>query len=220
MKYIITESQHQTVLLETISTYLRRRMRMDGMKQEIDNIIEYHLTPCEFKDAGDFVAEACDMMTYFYLEDMGASAKDADSFYYYMVDLFGDYLVKFHNKKCGKKNMVTESKDNLNRKVNILKKYTEEILSEKPWFDGLGIRISEYQMAHKKSDGHYSLVIVPLLVFNINTKGLPKSISTNDVTKLETQIEDIVFPLFNSIFPEDEYENAEALWDMRFNLHL
>ena len=170
MKYIITESQHQTVLLETISTYLRRRMRMDGMKQEIDNIIEYHLTPCEFKDAGDFVTEACDMMTYFYLEDMGASAKDADSFYYYMVDLFGDYLVKFHNKKCGKKNMVTESKDNLNRKVNILKKYTEDELSEKPWFDGLDIKISSYQTSHKNKHGVYYVVSVPILIFRINTK--------------------------------------------------
>lgn len=220
MKYIITESQHQTVLLETISTYLRRRMHMDVMKGEIDDIIEYHLLPCEFKDVNEFVAETCDMMTYNYLEDLEVSSEDTDSFYYHIVDLFRDYLVKVYNKKCGKKNMMTESTDSFSRKVNILKKYTEEILSEKPWFDGLGIRISEYQMAHKKSDGHYSLVIVPLLVFNINTKGLPKSISTNDVTKLGTQIEDIVFPLFNSIFPEDEYENAEALWDMRFNLHL
>jgi hypothetical protein len=85
---------------------------MDDMKQEMDAIIEYRLNPCEFKDAGDFVAEACDMMTYGYLEDINASAKDTDSFYYHMVDLFGDYLVKFHNKKCGKKNMVTESKLN------------------------------------------------------------------------------------------------------------
>ena len=197
MKYIITESQHQTVLLETISTYLRRRMRMDGMKQEIDNIIEYHLTPCEFKDAGDFVTEACDMMTYFYLEDMGASAKDADSFYYYMVDLFGDYLVKFHNKKCGKKNMVTESKDNLNRKVNILKKYTEDELSEKPWFDGLDIKISSYQTSHKNKHGVYYVVSVPILIFRINTK----SISDNKRDKLDSEIQDIVFPLFNSLFP-------------------
>jgi len=216
MKYLITESQHQTVLLETISTYLRRRMRMDGMKQEIDNIIEYHLTPCEFKDAGDFVAEACDMMTYFYLEDMGASAKDADSFYYYMVDLFGDYLVKFHNKKCGKKNMVTESKDNLNRKVNILKKYTEDELSEKPWFDGLDIKISSYQTSHKNKHGVYYVVSVPILIFRINTK----SISDNKRDKLDSEIQDIVFPLFNSLFPHDEYENPEALWDVRFDFHL
>ena len=55
MNIIITESQHQTFLLETISTYLRRRMHMDDMKQEMDAIIEYHMIPCEFDNAGDFV---------------------------------------------------------------------------------------------------------------------------------------------------------------------
>jgi len=108
MNIIITESQHQTFLLETISTYLRRRMSMDVMKGEMDAIIEYHMLPCEFKNAGDFVAEACDMMTYGYLEDINVSAKDTDSFYYHMVDLFGDYLVNHYNKKCIKK-LRTES---------------------------------------------------------------------------------------------------------------
>lgn len=220
MKYIITESQRHTLLVETISPMIRRRLTFENMKNEVDSIIEYELNPCDYKTVGNFIVDVCDIFTYNFLEDMEASANDKDSLYYYAVDVFGKYIAEIYNEKCGKKNMMTESTDSFSRKVNILKKYTEEILSEKPWFDGLGIRISEYQMAHKKSDGHYSLVIVPLLVFNINTKGLPKSISTNDVTKLETQIEDIVFPLFNSIFPEDEYENAEALWDMRFNLHL
>ena len=108
MNIIITESQHQTFLLETISTYLRRRMHMDDMKQEMDAIIEYHMIPCEFDNAGDFVAEACDMMTYGYLEDVDVSAKDRDSFYYHMVDLFGNYLANHYNKKCGKK-LRTES---------------------------------------------------------------------------------------------------------------
>jgi hypothetical protein len=108
MKIIITESQHQTFLLETISTYLRRRMSMDVMKGEMDAIIEYHMLPCEFKNAGNFVAEACDMMTYGYLEDINVSAEDTDSFYYHMVDLFGDYLVNHYNKKCSKK-LRTES---------------------------------------------------------------------------------------------------------------
>ena len=108
MKIIITESQHQTFLLETISTYLRRRMSMDVMKGEMDAIIEYHMLPCEFKNAGDFVAEACDMMTYGYLEDINVSAKDTDIFYNHMVDLFGDYLVNHYNKKCSKK-LRTES---------------------------------------------------------------------------------------------------------------
>lgn len=123
MNIIITESQHQTFLLETISTYLRRRMSMDVMKGEMDAIIEYHMLPCEFKNAGDFVAEACDMMTYGYLEDINVSAKDTDSFYNHMVDLFGDYLVNHYNKKCSKK-LRTESV----RKIIITESQFEQII--------------------------------------------------------------------------------------------
>ena len=123
MNIIITESQHQTFLLETISTYLRRRMSMDVMKGEMDIIIEYHMLPCEFENAGDFVAEACDMMTYGYLEDIDVSSKDRDSFYYHMVDLFGDYLVNHYNKKCSKK-LRTESV----RKIIITESQFEQII--------------------------------------------------------------------------------------------
>ena len=123
MNIIITESQHQTFLLETISTYLRRRMHMDDMKQEMDAIIEYHMIPCEFDNAGDFVAEACDMMTYGYLEDIDVSSKDRDSFYYHMVDLFGDYLVNHYNKKCSKK-LRTESV----KKIIITESQFEQII--------------------------------------------------------------------------------------------
>ena len=123
MNIIITESQHQTFLLETISTYLRRRMSMDVMKGDMDAIIEYHMLPCEFKNAGEFVAEACDMMTYGYLEDIDVSSKDRDSFYYHMVDLFGDYLVNHYNKKCSKK-LRTESV----RKIIITESQFEQII--------------------------------------------------------------------------------------------
>lgn len=190
------------------------------MKNEVDSIIEYELNPCDYKTVGNFIVDVCDIFTYNFLEDMEASANDKDSLYYYAVDVFGKYLAEIYNEKCGKKNMVTESKDNLNRKANILKKYTEDELSEKPWFDGLDIKISSYQTSHKNKHGVYYVVSVPLLRFMINTKSIPKSISTNDVDKLENLISDIVLPLFNSIFPVDENENPEALWDIRFDFHL
>jgi hypothetical protein len=98
-------------------------MSMDVMKGEMDAIIEYHMLPCEFKNAGDFVAEACDMMTYGYLEDINVSAKDTDSFYNHMVDLFGDYLVNHYNKKCSKK-LRTESV----RKIIITESQFEQII--------------------------------------------------------------------------------------------
>jgi hypothetical protein len=194
---------------------------MDNMKQEMDAIIEYHLNPCEFKNAGDFVAEACNMMTYGYLEDLDVSAKDTDSFYYHMVDLFGDYLLKVYNKNCGNKNMVTESKDNFSRKVNILKKYTENALSEKPWFNGLDITTSPYQTSHKDEKGRYYLTTIPIIIFKIDTKGLSNDFTLKVFHKLENEVEDIVVPLFTSLFEvEDDDDNLNVVWDKNFDLHL
>lgn len=216
MKYIITESQRRTLLVETISPQLRRRLNYDIMKDEMDSIIEYHMIPCEFRDAGSFVAEACDMFTYNFLEDLDVSSEDKDGLYYYAVDVFGKYLVEVYNEKCGDKDDLNESVGELSRKVKILKKYTEEMLSEKPWFDGLDIKISSYQTSHKNKNGDYHLVSVPILIFRINTK----NISDNKRDKLDSEIQDIVFPLFNSLFPNDEYENPEVLWDLKFDFNL
>lgn len=216
MKYIITESQRRTLLVETISPQLRRRLNYDIMKDEMDSIIEYHMIPCEFRDAGSFVAEACDMFTYNFLEDLDVSSEDKDGLYYYAVDVFGKYLVEVYNEKCGDKDDLNESVGELSRKVKILKKYTEEMLSGKPWFDGLDIKISSYQTSHKNKNGDYHLVSVPILIFRINTK----NISDNKRNKLDSEIQDIVFPLFNSLFPNDEYENPEVLWDLKFDFNL
>ena len=216
MKYIITESQHHTLLVETLSPMIRRRLNYDIMKDEMDSIIEYHMIPCEFRDAGSFVAEACDMFTYNFLEDLDVSSEDKDGLYYYAVDVFGKYLAEIYNEKCGDKDDLNESVGELSRKVKILKKYTEEMLSEKPWFDGLDIKISSYQTSHKNKNGDYYLVSVPILIFRINTK----NISDNKRNKLDSEIQDIVNSLFNSLFPDDEYENPEALWDLNFDFHL
>jgi hypothetical protein len=104
---------------ETISAYLRRRLSFDKMKEDMDNIVDYHLDPCEFSDIGDFVAEACDMLAYNYLEDLQVSDKDKDGFYFAMVDLFGKHLVDLYKKRCvqglnesKKRIIITESQYN------------------------------------------------------------------------------------------------------------
>ena len=220
MKYIITESQRHTLLVETLSPTIRRRLNYDVMKDEMDSIIEYHMLPCEFKDAGSFVSEACDMFVYSYLEDLEASSKDNDGLYYYVVDVFGKYLAEIYNEKCGDKDDLNESVGDLSRKIKILKRYTEEMLSEKPWFNGLDITTSPYQTSHKDENDRHYLTTIPILTFNIDTKGLPKSISYNDYIKLENEVSDIVVPLFTSMFvDEDEDENLDVVWDTKFKFH-
>jgi hypothetical protein len=89
-------------LMETISTYLRRRLSFEHMKQDMDNLVDYELNPCEFNNIGDFVAEACDILAYNYLEELQVSSKDKDGFYIALVDLFGKYLVDIYKQRCVK----------------------------------------------------------------------------------------------------------------------
>ena len=220
MKYIITESQRQTLLVETLSPTIRRRLSFENMKDEMDSIIEHDLNPCDFDDAVTFIEDVCDMFVYIYLEDLQASAKDKDSLYYYAVDVFGKYLVKLYNKNCRGKNGLNESVGDLSRKTKILKRYTEDMLSEKPWFNGLDITISNYQTSHKDENGRRYLTTIPILIFKIDTKGLPKSISSNDVIKLDNEVGEIVVPIFTSMFPYEEGDNLDAVWDTKFDLHL
>jgi hypothetical protein len=87
---------------ESISTYLRRRFSFEDMKENIDSIVDYELNPCQFSDVGDFIAEACDMLSYNCLEEIQVSSKDKDGFYEALVDLFGEYLVSIYEKRCVK----------------------------------------------------------------------------------------------------------------------
>ena len=87
---------------ETVSTYLRRRLSFEHMKQDMDNLVDYELNPCEFNNIGDFVAEACDILAYNYLEELQVSSKDKDGFYIALVDLFGKYLVDVYKQRCVK----------------------------------------------------------------------------------------------------------------------
>jgi hypothetical protein len=87
---------------ESVSTYLRRRFSFEDMKENIDSIVDYELNPCQFSDVGDFIAEACDMLSYNCLEEIQVSSKDKDGFYEALVDLFGEYLVSIYEKRCVK----------------------------------------------------------------------------------------------------------------------
>jgi hypothetical protein len=101
MKYVITESQYRTALMEQLSTTFRRRLDFDRMEDDMKSIIEDELLPCEFGSAGDFVSEACDLLAYRYIEDYNIPrGKESDNLYNFLVDLFGKQLVKIYNKKC------------------------------------------------------------------------------------------------------------------------
>jgi hypothetical protein len=105
MRYIITESQYK-LLSEDLSVEVRRRFPFQNLKNDMEWGILDEMSPCDFDNIGEFVASACDELMemysiYFINEfDKVISPKDSDSLYYYLVDKFGDYLVKYYKNKC------------------------------------------------------------------------------------------------------------------------
>ena len=101
----------------TIPKSIRRRLSFENMKQEVENLVDYELNPCEFDNVGDFVAEACDILSYNYMVGLDIPSKDIDKFYFFLVDTFGEYLTKMYKQRCVeplkesvKKIIITESR--------------------------------------------------------------------------------------------------------------
>ena len=120
---------------ESISTYLRRRLSFQGMKENMENVVDYELNPCEFSNIGDFVAEACDMLAHNYLEDLQVSSKDKDNFYFALVDLFGEYLSKVYKQRCV--NGLKESKKRIIVTESQYKRLFEQKVSKIEMFQDL-----------------------------------------------------------------------------------
>ena len=146
---------------ESISTYLRRRLSFEDMKQDIENLVDYELNPCEFSDIGDFIGEACDMLVNNYIEDLKVSPKEKDDLYIYFVDLFGEHLVNVYKKRCvkglkesKKRIIVTESQYNrlfeqkksklevfqdlINNKLNYIRGFCDNSLSSEEYSGDVG----------------------------------------------------------------------------------
>ena len=84
------------------SLFLLRRFSFDKMKEDIDNIVDYELNPCEFDNVDDFIGKACEMLAYRYFEDSKLSDKESEKLYPSIVNLFEEHLTKVYNKKCVK----------------------------------------------------------------------------------------------------------------------
>ena len=219
MKYIITESQLNNVLPIVIK---RRLAEMDDALYEMmynsdigtDDVKDY-----DREDYIDYVIELlfADQFLYWASQSSNEEIENSvDILKKMFEEKIGDFWDNYHDEK----DSINESVDNLKRKIKIVKKYTEDELSEKDWFNGLDIRVSSYQTAHTDSDGRHKMVSIPYLVFEIDTKGIPKSFSYNDMIKLDNEVIDVVDPIFTSIFPYDKNNNPQVVWETNFDLHL
>lgn len=102
MKYIITESQYK-LLNENLPLQLRRRLSFESLKDDLDFGILEDVSPCDFEDAGEFISEICDVLKDRFIEnteDVHIKPSDRDQLYHTLVDMFGEYLFEYYDKRC------------------------------------------------------------------------------------------------------------------------
>ena len=139
-----------------VPTSIRRRVSFDDMKQDIINLVDYELNPCEFDNVSDFVAEACDILSYNYIGGLDVPNKDRDKFFFFLVDTFGEDLARLYKQRC------TESLKESVKKITIPENKLEQMI-----FKYLDTKFKDV----KKSEGQYFDVIFKIPGYDIGMVG-------------------------------------------------
>jgi hypothetical protein len=139
-----------------VPTSIRRRLSFDDMKQDIINLVDYELNPCEFDNVSDFVAEACDILSYNYIGGLDVPKKDRDKFFFFLVDTFGEDLARLYKQRC------TESLKESVKKITIPENKLEQMI-----FKYLDTKFKDV----KKSEGQYFDVIFKIPGYDIGMVG-------------------------------------------------
>ena len=89
---------------DKIDIRVLRRINDDDLKNELDYLLDV-VSPCDFEHSGpgEFISDICDVLKDNFLGDIeiDVSPKTRDVLYFYLVDKFGDYLLKVYKKsKC------------------------------------------------------------------------------------------------------------------------
>lgn len=140
-------------ILESLSPKIRRRLSYHSLKSDLDYSVIDEMDPCQFATAGEFIAEACDMLKDViidYFEDIKVSPKENDQLYYYLVNEFSDYLLEIYFRRCpnrrkGVYTMNESTKTDNVRKVlyKVLDSMSEEWKVKKYAFDEITVLDSE-----------------------------------------------------------------------------
>ena len=139
-----------------VPTSIRRRVSFDDMKQDIINLVDYELNPCEFDNVSDFVAEACDILSYNYIGGLDVPNKDRDKFFFFLVDTFGEDLARLYKQRCA------ESLKESVKKITIPENKLEQMI-----FKYLDTKFKDV----KKSEGQYFDVIFKIPGYDIGMVG-------------------------------------------------
>lgn len=107
MKYIISESQYKK-LKDPLSVEFRRRISYKDLLKQLKEILQEDLIACDYTSASDFITDACDFLLGDFLHyceyqidhPIVATPRDKNLLYYYLVDIFQDFLTKYYSKNC------------------------------------------------------------------------------------------------------------------------
>lgn len=99
-------------LNESIPPHVRRRLNFELLKDDVDSVIDYVITPAWYENSYEFASEVCDTMVMNYVDTFhNLTPKDKDELYHYFFDMFSEYLVNYYNEWKNKdKNLDEELK--------------------------------------------------------------------------------------------------------------
>jgi len=77
-----------------------RRINDDELEDELKYLLE-GVSPCDFINPGEFISDICDVLKDNFLDmiEINPNPKTKDALYFYIVDKFGDYLLKVYNER-------------------------------------------------------------------------------------------------------------------------
>ena len=77
-----------------------RRINDDEFEDELNILLDV-VSPCDFNDSGEFISDMCDLLKDNFLDniEINPNPKTKDVLYFYLVDKFGDYLLKVYNER-------------------------------------------------------------------------------------------------------------------------
>jgi hypothetical protein len=93
---------------DKLDSRVLRRLNDDDLEYEFNFLLDEHMSgvgfnPCDYDYVSYFVEDVCEELRGSYLDniEIKTNPKTSDVLYYYLIDKFGDRLVKIYdNKKC------------------------------------------------------------------------------------------------------------------------
>jgi len=108
--------------------------------------------------------------------------------------------------------IITESQADTIRKVKVMEKYIDEVLSDYDWYEGINkVTVDNYLHYDSHDEEMYD---VPLYSFYVITNDLAQSRFDSDSDN--ASMTDDIDEMFTSLFPRGKNNRYSAVWVLRY----